>query len=87
MRGRPIFYESDRAIVDAVQRIAQSLEVSMAQVAIAWALNNPVVSAPIVGTTRPEHLDDAAAALDLHLTEEETAALEHPYIPREPTYF
>jgi aryl-alcohol dehydrogenase-like predicted oxidoreductase len=85
--GRPLFLESDRAIVGAVQRIAQDRGVPMAQVALAWVLRNPVVSAPIVGPTKPRHLTDAAAALDLTLTDEEASALEDPYTPREPTYF
>lgn len=53
----------------------------------AWVLKNPVVSAPIVGATKPHHLTDAAAALDLALTDEDIRALEDPYTPREPTYF
>jgi aryl-alcohol dehydrogenase-like predicted oxidoreductase len=85
--GRPLFLDSDRAIVDAVQRIAQDRGVSMAQVAMAWVLKNPVVSAPIVGATKAHHLADAVAALDITLTAEETAALEDPYVPREPTFF
>ena len=85
--GRPLFLDRDRAIVDAVQRIAQDRGVSMAQVAMAWVLKNPVVSAPIVGATKPHHLADAVAALDITLTAEEIAALENPYVPREPTFF
>ena len=50
-------------------------------------LNNTVVSAPIIGATKAHHLSDAVAALDLHLTEEESRAVEQPYTPREPTYF
>ncbi|MDX6744843.1 aldo/keto reductase [Actinocorallia sp. A-T 12471] len=85
--GRPMFLESDRAIVDAVQRIADARGVPMAQVALAWVLHNPVVTSPIVGATKPGHLADAVGALDLRLTEEEIASLEGPYTPREPTYF
>ncbi len=59
----------------------------MAQVAMAWVLKNPVVTAPIVGATKPHHLADAVAALDLELTEDEITALEQPYVPRQPTYF
>ena len=87
MNGRPLFFESDRAIVDAVQRIALARGVSMAQVAMAWVLNNPVVSAPIVGATKPHHLADAVAALDIKLTAEEIDSLEEPYLPRLPTFF
>ncbi|WP_239126531.1 aldo/keto reductase [Asanoa siamensis] len=53
----------------------------MAQVALAWVLSKPVVSAPIVGATKPHHLSDAVAALDLRLSDEEIAALEAPYRP------
>jgi 1-deoxyxylulose-5-phosphate synthase len=87
MFGRPLFQDSDKAIVEAVRRIAEARGVSMAQVALAWVLNNPVVSAPIVGATKPHHLADAVAALDIDLTDDEVAALEDPYTPRLPTYF
>jgi aryl-alcohol dehydrogenase-like predicted oxidoreductase len=50
-------------------------------VALAWVLANPVVSSPIVGATKPEHLSDAVAAVDLHLDEDEIAALEEHYTP------
>jgi 1-deoxyxylulose-5-phosphate synthase len=87
MYGRPLFLPSDRAIVDAVQRIAETRGVSMAQIAMEWVLKNPVVTAPIVGATKPHHLSDAVAALDIELTEDEVTALEQPYVPRLPTYF
>ena len=51
----------------------------MAQVALAWLLSRPVVSCPIVGATKPKHLQDAVAALDVTLTDDETKALEEPY--------
>ncbi|WP_043664853.1 aldo/keto reductase [Streptomyces xylophagus] len=85
--GRPLFVDTDEAIVDAVQKIADAHGVPMAQVALAWVLKNPVVSAPIVGATKTHHLTDAVAALDLTLTDDEIAALEDPYTPRLPTYF
>jgi len=50
-------------------------------------LKNPVVTAPIVGATKPLHLVDAIAAVDVHLTDDEIAILEAPYTPREPTGF
>ncbi|MFD3475914.1 aldo/keto reductase [Streptomyces sp. NPDC058695] len=53
----------------------------------AWVLRNPVVSAPIVGATKPHHLADVAAALDIQLTGEEARSLEEPYVSRMPTYF
>src|ERR1700754_3957384 len=87
MYGRPLFLPSDQAIVDAVQRIAEARGVPMAQIAMAWVLKNPVVTAPIVGPTKPHHLSDAVAALDIELTADEVSALEQPYVPRLPTYF
>src|SRR6185295_1148791 len=66
-------YEGDenRPIVDAVRRVAEARGVPMAQVALAWVMHNPVVDAPIVGPTKPHHLADAVAALDLELTDDE----------------
>jgi aryl-alcohol dehydrogenase-like predicted oxidoreductase len=85
--GRPLWLDSDQAIIDAVQRISEARGVSMAQVGLAWVMKNPVVSAPIVGVTKQHHLTDAAAALDLELTDEEIAALEEPYVLRQATWF
>ena len=85
--GRPLFLDSDKAIVDAVEQIAAARGVSMAQVALAWVLKNPVVSAPIIGATTSHHLADAVAALDIELTGDEISALEQSYSPRGPTYF
>jgi aryl-alcohol dehydrogenase-like predicted oxidoreductase len=59
----------------------------MAQIALAWVLTHPVVAAPIVGATDPHHLNDASAALDLHLADDEIASLNSPYTPREPSGF
>jgi aryl-alcohol dehydrogenase-like predicted oxidoreductase len=59
----------------------------MARVALAWVLKNPVVTAPIVGPTKPHHLADAVSALDVHLTEEEIRTLEEPYAPHLPSAF
>ena len=59
----------------------------MATVALAWVMKNPVVNSPIVGATKAKHLTDAAAALEIRLTDEEVAALEDPYTPRESTFF
>jgi aryl-alcohol dehydrogenase-like predicted oxidoreductase len=72
---------SDRAIVERVAEIAAERGVARAQVALAWVLSKPVVSAPIVGVTKEAHLDDAVAAVDLRLTDEEIARLEEPYTP------
>jgi aryl-alcohol dehydrogenase (NADP+) len=81
--GRTLYgtASSDRVIVERVAEIAQDRAVSRAQVALAWVIAKPGVTAPVVGATRPEHLDDAVAALDLRLTPEEIAALEEPYVP------
>ena len=87
MFGRPLIHDSDKAIVDAVQRVAEARGVPMAQIALAWVLNNPVVTAPIVGTTRAHHLTDAAAALTIQLTSDEIRALEEHYTPHSPTWF
>jgi aryl-alcohol dehydrogenase-like predicted oxidoreductase len=74
--------EQDRPVIDAVQRIAEARGVTMAQIATAWVLRNPVVTAPIVGATKPHHLADAAAAVDLVLTDDEVTALEEHYVVR-----
>lgn len=79
--------ESDRAIIDAVGAIAAERGVSRAQVALAWVLSKPAVSAPIIGATKPHHLDEAIAAVDLELTDDEVARLEAPYAPRMPEGF
>ena len=73
--------EADRKVVARVSEVAARHGVSRAQVALAWLLQNPVVIAPMVGVTKPQHLDDALAALDLDLAPEESAALEQPYVP------
>jgi aryl-alcohol dehydrogenase (NADP+) len=73
--------EGDREIVRRVAEIAEARGVPRAQVALAWVLSKPVVSAPIVGVTKDRHLDDAVAAVDLHLSAEEIARLEEPYTP------
>jgi aryl-alcohol dehydrogenase-like predicted oxidoreductase len=78
----PATEAADRLIIDAVGKIAQSRSVSRAQIALAWLHSKPVVSAPIIGATKTEHIDDAVASLDIQLTAEEVAALERPYTPR-----
>jgi aryl-alcohol dehydrogenase-like predicted oxidoreductase len=74
--------ERDRPVIDAVEKIATARDVPMAQVALAWVLSNPVISAPIIGATKPHHLKDAAAAVDLTLTSEELEALGEHYTVR-----
>jgi len=73
--------DSDRAIHAAVQTIAAGRGVPPAQVALAWVCQKPGVVAPIIGASKPHHLDDAIAALSLKLTAGEIAALEAPYVP------
>jgi len=85
--GRRFDIEGDRPIVEAVQKVAEARGIPMAQVALAWVLKNPVVTAPIVGATKSHHLSDAVAALDVHLTDEEIGAMEEPYAPHLPTAF
>lgn len=73
----------DKPVVDAIQKVAEARGVPMAQVALAWVLAKPVVSCPIVGATKPNHLQDAVAALGLTLTEGEIAAVEQRYMPQD----
>ncbi len=73
---------SDRAIIDAVATIAKARGVSRAQIALAWLRRNPVVVAPIIGATKPSHLTDAVASLEIQLTDDEVTTLEQPYTPR-----
>jgi len=87
MFGNPLWLDSDKAIIDATERIAKDRGVPMAQIALAWVLRNPVVDSVLSGATKPHHLGDAVAALDIHLTEDEIRSLEEPYVPRTPTYF
>lgn len=79
--------DADRKVVEAVARVALARGIPRAQVALAWVLAKPVVSAPIVGATRMGHLDDAVAALSVKLTAEEIAELEAPYVPHAVTGF
>ena len=85
--GRSFFGDADRPIAEAVQRVAEARGIPMAQVALAWVLKNPVVAAPIVGATKPHHLPDAVAALDVQLSDDEIRTLEEPYTPHLPTGF
>ena len=85
--GTPTFLNSDKGTVDAVQEVAAARGIPMAQVAMAWVLRNPVVAAPIVGATKPRHLADAVAAIDVRLTDGEVAALEEHYVTRKPPYY
>jgi 1-deoxyxylulose-5-phosphate synthase len=81
--GRTLYVDSDRQIVDEVAAVADERGVSRAQVALAWVMAHPQVAAPIVGATKAHHLDDAIAAVDLELTDDEIARLSAPYQPHE----
>jgi aryl-alcohol dehydrogenase-like predicted oxidoreductase len=77
----------DEAVINAVQQVAEARDVTMAQVALAWVLRNPLVSAPIVGATELHHLEQAVDALNLHLSDEEATTLEKPYVNAGPSWF
>jgi 1-deoxyxylulose-5-phosphate synthase len=77
--GGKLYQDTDQLIVERVAEVAEARGVPRAQVALAWLLSKPVVTAPIVGVTRDRHLDDAVAAVDLVLTPAEIARLEEPY--------
>jgi len=85
--GSSLYSDDDRRIVDAVAKIAESRGVTRAQVALAWVLRQPAVTAPIVGATKRDHLEDAIAAADLELSDDEAAQLEGPYSARLPAGF
>jgi aryl-alcohol dehydrogenase (NADP+) len=79
--GKSLYRDEDQAVVAKVLALAEGRDVSAAQVALAWLLAQPAVASPIVGITKPEHLSDAVAAVDLELTGEEIADLGAPYVP------
>ncbi len=79
--GQSLYQPGDRAIVQAVARVATDRGLPRAQVALAWMLSKPMITAPIVGATKAEHLADAIAAADVHLAPDEIALLEEPYTP------
>ena len=73
--------EADKRVADRVGKIAEQRAVTLAQIALAWLFAKLAVTAPIVGATKPHHLEEAGAALDVKLSEAEIEALEAPYIP------
>ena len=79
---RLYYREPDFAVVEAVETIAKARGVSNMQVALAWVLKNPTITAPIIGTSKAHHLKDALAGLELKLDDEEIKALEAPYAPK-----
>ncbi|MBT2501702.1 aldo/keto reductase [Curtobacterium sp. ISL-83] len=85
--GHALYNDTDKDVIDAVEKIAKARGVSMAQIGLAWVMHNPVVTAPIIGATKEHHLTDAAAAVDIELTDDELKALEEHYTFREPSHF
>ena len=73
--------EADRVIVARVAALAVKRSLPRAQIALAWMLQKPFVTAPIIGASKPNHLDDAVSALEVNLTREEMEFLEEPYVP------
>jgi aryl-alcohol dehydrogenase-like predicted oxidoreductase len=73
--------EADKLVVERLAKVAGAHGVPMAQVALAWLLTKPAITAPIVGATKLHHLQDAAAAVELKLTADEVKSLEEPYVP------
>ena len=80
--AKDMYYaEADFQVADAVAKVAKERGVSSAQVALAWVMQAPGVTAPIIGVTKAAQLKDLIAAADLKLSAEEVAALEKPYVP------
>jgi aryl-alcohol dehydrogenase (NADP+) len=83
-----LYYDdADYAVADRVADVAREKGVSPAQVALAWLLAQPGVTAPIVGATKMEHLEQAVKAVDVSLSDEERRRLEEPYVPHKPLGF
>jgi aryl-alcohol dehydrogenase-like predicted oxidoreductase len=72
--------DADKPVVDRLEEVANGRGISRAQIALAWLLHKPVVTAPIVGATKLHHLEEAAAAPDVKLSDAEIEALESPYV-------
>ena len=73
--------QSDERVIERVRKLAGNRGVRPARIALAWVLHQPGITAPIVGASKPHHLDDALAALTIKLSAEELATLEEPYSP------
>jgi aryl-alcohol dehydrogenase-like predicted oxidoreductase len=73
--------EADKKVADRVAELAAARGISRAQIALAWLLSKPVITAPIVGATKLQHLDDAIASVTVKLSNDEIASLEEPYVP------
>ncbi|HKJ33556.1 MAG TPA: aldo/keto reductase [Balneolales bacterium] len=88
--GKTLYHQAEKAdhkIVDVVGEIAKERKVSRAQVALAWMLHKPVVTAPIIGVTKAEHLTEAVNAVELQLSDDDIDRLEVHYIPHFPEGF
>jgi aryl-alcohol dehydrogenase (NADP+) len=79
--GGTLYKDEDKAIVETVAAVAARLDVPRAQVALAWLLHQPAVTAPIIGVTKPQHLTDAVAAVDLELGDADLEELGAGYTP------
>ena len=79
---RLYYREPDHKVVEALSGVAKERGVSNMQVALAWVLKNATITAPIIGTSKAHHLDDALGGLSLKLTDEEIKAVESPYQPK-----
>jgi aryl-alcohol dehydrogenase-like predicted oxidoreductase len=75
--------DNDRQIVEAVAAVANERGLPRAQIAMAWLLGKPGITAPIIGATKPSHLTDAIAAVDVNLSADEIKRLESPYMPHQ----
>ena len=79
--GRNLYKEPDLEVAQRVYDVAEARGVPMAQIAMAWVLSKPVITAPIIGATKPYHLDDAVAAVSIQLSTEEIKHMEDAYVP------
>jgi aryl-alcohol dehydrogenase (NADP+) len=75
------YQDDDFAVANAVTEVAQARGLPNMQIALAWILSKPCITAPIIGMSKPHHLDDALAAISVKLTDEEIKKLEEPYRP------
>lgn len=73
--------EADKQVIERVQKLAEERNVPMAQIALAWMLHKSTVTSPIIGASKPHHLEDAVAALSIALSAEEITSLEEAYVP------
>ena len=73
---------ADASIVDRTAELAESRRVNSAQVALAWVLHQPGITAPIIGMTQPDHVNEAAAAIEIELSAAELRLLDELYVPR-----